>query len=210
MRVPLVFLLAVSVLPGVIIDRIAIVIGNSIIKNSDIERDIRVTDFLNGQPLNLTSSARKSSANRLIDQVFIRQEIRLGDYPRATMEEAEAELAQLEQQRFRTAATIQESLKRYGLTESELRQEFQWHLTVLRFIDARFRPAVLITDEDVQKYLREHPAAVRHDNPNASIDDQSKDIRNTLTGEQINKLFFSWLDEQRKDAKITYFEESLR
>ena len=45
---------------------------------ADIERDLRVTEFLNGQPLSLGPTSRKAATNRLIDQVFIRREIRLG------------------------------------------------------------------------------------------------------------------------------------
>ncbi|MBV8550176.1 MAG: hypothetical protein JOY54_02670 [Acidobacteriaceae bacterium] len=196
---------------GVTIDRIAIVVGNSIIKDSDVVRDLRVTAFLNSQPLSVDPAARKAAANRLIDQVFIRREIRIGDYPRATMEDAEAELTQLEKQRFKTPAAFQQALRRYGLADLQLREQFQWELTVLRFIDARFRPAVLITDEEIQKYYNEHAADLRREHPGkGSLEDLSGGIRETLTGEQVNKLFFAWLDEQRAQAKIKYFEESLR
>ncbi len=47
---------------SVVIDRIAIVVNNSIIKDSDIARDLRLTDFLNGDPLNLDPEARKKAA----------------------------------------------------------------------------------------------------------------------------------------------------
>ncbi|MBV9613086.1 MAG: hypothetical protein JO091_11475, partial [Acidobacteriaceae bacterium] len=50
-RFQVALLLACNALaPGVIIDRIAVVVGNSIVKDSDIDRDIRVTSFLNNQP----------------------------------------------------------------------------------------------------------------------------------------------------------------
>jgi parvulin-like peptidyl-prolyl isomerase len=196
---------------GVVIDRIAIVVGDAIIKDSDIDRDVRVTDFLNGQPLNMSASARKAAANRLIDQLLIRREVRIGDYPRATMKEAEQELSELEKQRFHTQAALQSALKRYGLTDLQVREQFQWQLTVLRFIDARFKPAVFISDEAVQKYYSEHEAELRREHPgNASLDALSGEIRDTLAGEEVNKLFFSWLDENRNQTKIQYLEESLR
>ena len=91
---------------GVIIDQIAIRVGNAIIKDSDISHHIRVTDFLNNRPLNFDQKARREAAKRLIDQIFIREEIRVGDYPRAEWSEADQELAQLEKTRFRTAAAL--------------------------------------------------------------------------------------------------------
>ena len=210
-RVVTVLLLLASTLPAIVIDRIAIVVGNSIIKDSDIDRDIRVTDFLNARPLDMTTSARKAAASRLIDQILIRREVRIGDYPRATMEEAEQELSELEKDRFHSNTALESALKRYGLTDLQLREQFQWQLTVLRFVEARFKPAVFITDEQVEQYYAEHISELRRENPgHSSLDGLSPGIRDTLAEQQVNKLFFSWLDQQRSDAKIKYFEESLR
>ncbi len=96
---------------AVIIDRIAIIVGNSIIKDSDIDLDLRVTDFLNGDPLDLSNASRKKAASRLIDQVFIRREVEIGDYPIATLQQADQQLAGIEKQRFRTDAAFQQALR---------------------------------------------------------------------------------------------------
>lgn len=192
-----------------VIDRIAIIVGNSIIKDSDISRDVRATEFLNGESLNVSNAARKQAANRLIDQLFIRHEITVGDYPTATREEAEQEIAQLEKGKFRTHAAFEQALKHYGLDDAELRTQFTFHLTVLRFIDARFRPAVLVTDEEIEKYYRAHRAALQREHPGRSLDDLRDTIRDILSGDRVNTLFFAWLDEQRKDSKIKYLEENL-
>ena len=194
---------------AVIIDRIAVIVGNSIVKDSDIDRDIRVTSFLNNQPLNLTSTTRKQAASRLIDQIFIRREIRIGDYPITTPEEADRQLEGLKKQRFRTEAEFQQALRRYGITNLDLRTQFQWQLTVLRFIDVRFKPAVLITDDQIEKYYHDHAAALRKQYPGKSLDDFREQIRDILTGEQVNQQFFAWLDDQRKNSKIVFREESL-
>ncbi len=209
-RLAMMSLLVAGLGLGVIIDRIAIIVGNSIIKDSDIDRDIRATDFLNGRPLSLSPSARKSAADRLINQAIIRREIRIGDYPRATFEEADQQLQKLEKQRFKSQAGFEQALNRYELTLLDLRTEFRWQLTVLRFIDQRFKPAVLVTDQQVNDYFRQHEAALRHEHPGQSNDDLHNVARDIITGEQVNKLFFDWLDQQRKDAKIQYLEESLR
>ena len=208
-RAALLLLIVSAVASGVIIDRIAVTVGNWIVKDSDISRDVRATEFLNDQPLNVSEAARKEAANRLIDQLFIRHEIYLGDYPTATPEESDAEIARLRKGKFRTEAAFEQALKRYGLSDAELRTQFTWHLTVLRFIDARFRPAVLVTDAEIERYYREHRAALQRQYPGRSLDDTRDSIREILTGEGVNKLFFAWLDEQRKDAKVKYFEEGL-
>ena len=196
--------------PAAIIDRIAVIVGNSIVKDSDIERDLRITYFLNGEPLDLSKEARKKAAKRLIDQIFIRREIRIGDYPPATPEDARRQLDDLKKERFKTNAAFSAALERYGLTEADLRTEFQWQLSVLRFIDARFRPAVLITDEQIETYFRDHQAALARAHPGkTSLDDLREDIRDLLTGEKVNQLFFAWLEEQRQSTKVQFREENL-
>lgn len=203
--------LAPCLVSAVIIDRIAIVVGNSIVKDSDISRDIRVTSFLNGDPLDLSQKARKLTASRLIDQIFIRKDIELGDYPVATPQQADQELNRLVQERFKSEAALQDSLREYGIVAPDLRSHFLWQLTVLRFIGSRFKPAVLVTDEDVENYYKQHAAAFNREHPGkSSLEDVRSEINDILSAQQVNKLFFDWLDEQRKETKITYFEASLQ
>lgn len=203
--------LAPSLVPAVIIDRIAIVVGNSIVKDSDISRDLRVTSFLNGDPLNLSEQARKVAASRLIDQIFIRKEIELGDYPVATPEQADRELDRLVQERFKSEASLQDALRKYGIIPPDLRSHFLWQLTVLRFIDSRFKPAALVTDGDIDNYYKEHAAAFNREHPGkSSLEDVRTEIVDILSAQQVNKMFFVWLDEQRKETKIRYLEASLQ
>jgi hypothetical protein len=186
-------------------------VENSIIKDSDISRDLRVTSFLNSAPLDLSVQARKTAASRLIDQVFIRKEIQIGEYPVAAPQQANQELDQLVKDRFKSEGALQENLKRYGITAPDLRSHFIWQLTVLRFIDARFKPAVLVTDDEIAKYYTEHEAAFRREHPGkSSLDDVRGEIEDVLAGQRVNKLFFAWLDQRRKDASIKYLERSLQ
>jgi hypothetical protein len=210
-RVLLAGLVCGSLAYSVIIDRIAVRVGNGIVKDSDIDRNIRVTEFLNDQPLSLSNKERREASQRLIDQAFIRREIQLGDYPRATWEEADQQLDKLKKDRYKTETALQGAIARYGLVEPDLRFEFNWQLTVLRFIDARFKPAVLVTDEEIEKYYREHRAALTRAHPGqTSLDDLRDQIRDTLAGEKVNEQFFAWLDDQRKSNKVVFYEESLQ
>jgi hypothetical protein len=210
-RVLTCFMLLATVALAVIIDRIAIVIENRIVKDSDIRREIRVTSFLNNEAPDLSLPSEKKAANRLIDQVFIRREIEIGDYPAATLQQADQQLEKLKKERFRTEAAFEQALRRYHLTSLDLRTQFQWQLTVLRFIDIRFKPAVLISDDEIEKYYHEHAAALRREYPSkSSLDDLRAEIREILTNEKVNQQFFAWLDEQRKDTKVQFLEASLK
>ena len=209
-RATILLLLAHSLLYSVIIDRIAVIVGDSIIKDSDIDRDIRVTSLLNNQPLDLTPAKRKDAVSHLIDQIFIRKEIEIGSYPVATYQEADAQLQRLIRDRYKSQPAFNQVLNGYGLTELDLRTHFKWQLTVLKFIDVRFKPAVLITDDEIEKYYRQHAAALQREYPGKSLDDLHDKIHDILTAEGVNQQFFAWLDDQRKTTKIQYLEASLK
>lgn len=181
----------------VLLDRIAIVVNNQPVKHTDIERDLRVTEFLNGEPLNVSAEARKSSANRLIDQALIRREIQIMQYPPAKPEDVQKLLDQV-----RNKAP----LSRYGITPGQLRKQLTWQLTVLNFINLRFRPAVLISDADVEQYYQQH----RPQFGARTLEDVRGQIEQQLTGERVNQQFFTWLDEARKNATIEYLEADLK
>jgi len=208
----LVFFLSLSIPAAVVLDRMAVIVGNHVIKSSDIERDLRVTEFLNNEPLKLDAAAKKQSAERLIDQEIIRQEIITGGYRRPTDEDANAFEQQLRHDRFGASEQqLVRALARYGLSQEELRNQLLWQLTVLRFIDQRFRAGVLVTDEDVRAYYDQHLAELRAANPrNYSFETLQAKIRTTLEGNQVNQNFTEWLEQARKRNRIEYRPKALQ
>jgi peptidyl-prolyl cis-trans isomerase SurA len=204
------FLMLANAQSPVVIDRIAVVVGKHAIKTSDIAQDLRVTEFLNREPLDLSPATKRKSAERLIDQEIIRQEIATGGYRRPAEAEGQAFEKQLENDRFHgSAAQMRPALAKYGLTEEQLREELLWQLTVLRFIDQRFRAGVLVTDEEVKSYYDQHQAALRAQYPNGyGLEELQAKIRTSLEGERINQSFNEWLEQQRKMYRIEYKQEA--
>lgn len=207
----LVIALCVS-LQATIIDRIAIVVNNQIIKDSDIQRDLRAVDFLNQEKLVVDPATRRTAANRLIDQVLIRREIQVGEYQTPSQSDADKLFAQLDKDRFANQEALTKGLSQYGLREDELKQYLLWQLTVLRFVDQRFRPAVLVTDQDVEQYYNEHTSQFKKAGTAQpkSLDEARAEIQQSISGERMNKLFYAWLDARRKAATIKYMEEGLK
>jgi hypothetical protein len=199
-------------LRATIIDRIAIIVGDRIIKDSDIERDIRVVDFLNQQNLDLSLAAQRKAADRLVDQAIIKRELQVGEYQTASESDVAKLYTQTEKDRAPSPAAFNRELASYGLTSAELKRYLLWQLTVLRFIDQRFRPGVLITDDEVKQYYRDHSSEFRQANDSRpkSLDEMRDQIKQTLTDERINKQFYAWLDARRKNLTIQYRAEALK
>ena len=202
-------LLAVSV-GAAILDRIAVVVGRHAIKTSDIQRDLRLTAFLNRERLDLTPQAKRKAAERLIDQEIIRQEIVTGEYRRPAESEAGGVEKQLIDDRYGgSAAGLRQALGRYGLSQEQLRAQLLWQLTVLQFIDQRFRPEVYVSDDEVRAYYEQHQGELqKQHSSNGSFEALQEQIRQVLEGEQINQKFTAWLEEARKRARIEYKQEA--
>jgi peptidyl-prolyl cis-trans isomerase SurA len=194
---------------AITIDRIAVIVGRHAIKSSDIDRDIRVTAFLNRGALDFGSQTKHQSADRLVDQELIRQEIATGTYHRPPDTEGDALEAELIHDRFNSSqADYNRALERYGVTPDQLRSQLLWQTTVLQFIDQRFRAGVFVSDDDVQKYCQVHQAELRKQSPQASADGLQSKCRDTMEGEQVNRNFDEWLQEQHNGARIEYKPEA--
>lgn len=137
------FLLLSSLLAGSpgaeIIDRIVVSVGNQVITDSEVRHELRMTAFLNGSELDLGPEPRRKTVERLIDQKLIRKEMELGSYPQPEASEVEALLLQVRAQRFHTNEEYTQALKKYGISESDLKSHLLGQLTLLRFVEFRFR-----------------------------------------------------------------------
>jgi len=196
----------------VVLDRMAAIVGKHVIKTSDIDWDLRVTAFLNREPLDFSSQAKRKSAERLIDQEIIRQEILTGGFRRPEEAQAAALEAQLTRDRFGgSEARRREALGRYSLGEDDLREQLLWQLTVLSFIDQRFRTSAIVPDEDVRAYYDQHVPELRRQNPQAyGYEALEPKIRSSLEGERVNQSFNQWLGEARNRYRIEYKQEALK
>ena len=137
MKIAWVLFLLTRAVCGEIVDRIAVVVDRTAIKQSDIFREIRLTAFINGEQPDLSAAEEKKAASRLIDQAILRKEIGMGNYP----EPDSTQIQHLFQQirgRYRTQVAFQQALMNYGLTEDALRDHLRWQETVLEFIAVRF------------------------------------------------------------------------
>jgi hypothetical protein len=196
-----------AVLSGaVVLDRIAVIAGTHVIKLSDIDQDIRLTDFLNRVPLNLSPAARREAAERLITQQIIRDDMVSGGYRRPPESEAVQLEADLDRDRYDgSEQRLRDVLKLYGLTEPELREQLLWQITVLQFIDQRFRGGVVVTDDDVRGYYDQHIADLRRQYPkDSSFEALAPRIRTTLEGQRVNQSLNEWLDQARKSERVEF------
>jgi hypothetical protein len=175
-----------AVLPvfATVVDRLAVVVGTTVITETEVLDEARLAAFHNQAPLDFGPAARRTAAERLVDQQLIRNEMRIGAYPQPTGAEIDDMLRNLKQERFGgNEAQYRAALDRYGVTEEQVRRHVAWQLSAIRFTDLRFSPAVagIPNGNDGQSANRAAPSA-------ADVDQQLD----------------AWLKETRAATKVQF------
>lgn len=193
-----------------IIDRIAVSVGNRAITTSDLDREIRVTAFLNGTKPDFSTAGREATANRLIEQKLIQLELESNRYQTPDAGEVQPVLEKFKKDHYPNEEEFRAALTQYGLTEQDVRDQLLWQRALLLFIDARFRPAVEVSDKDIAEYFEKEVApAVRAATPGKSVTlaDFRDRIEETLTGKRVDEQMNKWLEEGRRRTQIRFHLE---
>lgn len=183
-RIVLAFLALLGSGRAVLLDRIAVTAGKDVITESEIDEEIRVTAFLNKQPLDFSPAAKRQAAERLIDQDLIRRDMELTNGPQPEASEADKLLAQIKRERFANDAEYRQALARYGITGDELNKHMLWQLAALRYTEFRFNAG--------------------NKTPQPRTDEDG------LQTAGIDQQMDAWLKEERSRIRIVYHEEALK
>jgi peptidyl-prolyl cis-trans isomerase SurA len=188
-------------------------VGNGVITASDVDREIRVTAFLNGIKPDLSAPAKRATADRMVEQKLIRRELESSRYPGPAASEVAPALEAFKKVHFKDEAEYQKALADDGITEQAVIDELLWQRTLLLFIEIRFRPGVQVSDQDIQDYFDKvvRPAAqAAHPGQPAALEDYRAQIDETLTGQQEDTEMDRWLKQARKHTEILVHDEAFQ
>jgi len=210
---PVLAAMAVLAVRAEIIDRVAVSVGNSAISASDLDREIRITAFLNGVKPDFSPINKRATADRMVEQKLIRRELELSRYPTPEASAVESEIAEFRKMHFKSDTDFQRALTEAGVSEKEVRDELLWQLMLLRFIQVRFRPGVQVSEQEIQDYFEKtvKPAAqAAHPGQAVTLDDYHDDIEDTLAGRRADQELDKWLKEVRQRTLVVYHEEAFQ
>jgi hypothetical protein len=203
------WLLLAAIVPAqaVIVDRVAITVGNKIITDSEIDQRIRLTAFQNDGKPEFSLASKRAAARVLINQKLVEREMDVGHYPRPSAGAGKILLDDYEKANYNSnQAAMDTALHEYGLTEHDLEDELTLQTEMLTFLNLRFRPAVQVTDQDVRKYYDEHMTQPANA---AALNEVRAAIEQKLTAERADRERDLWLEDQWKRTKIEYNEKEL-
>jgi hypothetical protein len=186
-----------------IIDRIAVTVDNRVITESEIQRQIRITAFLNGEQPDFSLANKRATAERLIEQILIRRELESTRYaaPGTSASKSYQEL----KQKYRGEEEYKQALAKYQITDKDVREATQWQAVLLDFIEIRFRPGIQLPESEVQDYYKQQVAQ----NPGKlpPFEEARESIESILTAQRVDNAVDRWLGQARTQTRIRYTQE---
>jgi hypothetical protein len=192
--------------PAEIIDRIAVAVDRRVITESEIMRQIRITAFLNNQQPDFSASNKRTTADRLVEQILVRRELESSRY--AAPASATSVSYEEMKTRFRDEAEYKQALARYGITDADVRGALEWQAALLEFVELRFRPGIQIPDSEMREYYEQQ----RTQNPDKlpAYEEAKEDIEKILTSQRVDNALDRWLGQARTQSSIRYTQEVFR
>ncbi len=185
--------LALMPLRAAVVDRVAVVVGNQVITASEVDDEVRLTEFQNQQPLDLGPEQRRQAADRLVDQQLIRNEMQIGGNALPSDADVNSVLRTFRQEHFHSIPEYRAALAKYGITEEQLKEHLRWQLAALRFTDVRFRQGV--------------PPAPPTPSPESADRVQTSRLGSeteTSAGSSVDEQMEAWLKEARSQTRVEF------
>ena len=188
-----------------IVDRISVTVGNRVISSSDIETRLRLSAMQNGKAADLSLAARRAAAQQLIDQRLVAREMELGHYPRLEPAERARLLPALAATSFKASMeALDGALASAHLHRQDLEEDLARQSELLTFLSLRFRPAVQVSDADVERYYRERIIV------KVPLNDIRDSIEQSVASERADQELENWLADQRKRTRIVFVDRELQ
>jgi hypothetical protein len=212
-RMALLPLCIAAILPSEVIDRVAVAYDRSVITESAIRLQIRITAFLNEEPVSFDPSSKRKGADQLLEQALIRREMELSRYIQPADSEIPELLERFRKEHYPDISRYREQLKTYGITEAQLGRALLQQASILRFVELRFRPGIAVGDGEIEIYYREQfvPQWEKQKRgPPPDLEEAWEQIEEILAAERVDQALDEWLREARNQARVRYFEEAFR
>lgn len=207
---PLLALLSAACLSAEVIDRIAVSLDNRVVSEQEVLQQLRLSAFENREPLLINGIAKRRAAEQLVERSMIRHEMEVNRYTGPDDASVDAEMKKV-QAGFPNDAAFRAALQQYGLTEAELRQFEREQLSVLRFIEVRFRPAIQVSKTELEDYYQnEFLPNWQQKNPNKPAPpaaDVHDEMEEAISRVRETQALDRWMGETRRQMDIRWQQD---
>jgi hypothetical protein len=193
---------------GVVVDAIAAVVNREAITQSEVEDAAwfaRFSAHTDGaiNPSPLSAHEYQQALQHLIDQDLLLQEQKKAGYDAVPEKAVQSQVDALAQ-RMGGMEKLQASLQQFHLQMTAVRTMIRQQLNVLRFLDEKLRPSIVIDEQQIETYYQKDfvPAARARKLQPASLEKVRDEIRRILLEQEMGREQQQWLQQLRASAVI--------
>jgi len=180
-----------------IVDRIAVSVGNRVITESDLLRQIRVIAFQNGKQPDFSEANKRAVVEKMIEQKLIQRELENSRYPVPSPDDLVPAIEEFKKTHFPDTAAYHRALQAADITEQDLLDVLVWERTLLNFIEIRFESGVLASEQETAEYAREK---------NVTPAQAERALVTSRADQQVDE----WLRSTRRRTTVIVHDEVLR
>lgn len=202
----------------VVLDRVVAVVNNQAILASDVDDEMRLS-VLEPRIAARGAETPKNALQRLVSRALIQQQIHIEETQAVepTPEQIAARLATIRKElpacvraNCVTDAGWTTFLAAHSLTQQRVEKYLRNRLTILHFIELRFRQGISISRQEIEAYYRDTLLPqYSAGQPAPPLDQVEPRIQEILLQQQVNALFSDWLDNLRKQGDVEVLDPSL-
>lgn len=196
----------------VALDHVVAVIDGEVLLESDVQEEMRFAALEPFQP-HAGRDTREDALRRLISRVLIVQQMRQQSQFNVKVSDSEVEkslkdlrshLPQCSKFKCDTEAGWKAFLATNELTNAEVVDHWKKRLTILDFINVRFRTGIRISHHDIEDYYNNSvvPAFTKQHESAPPLNDVSSRIQEVLLQQQVNGLLRDWLNSLREEGNV--------
>lgn len=202
----------------VVLDRVVAVVNNHAILASDVDDEMRLS-ILEPRSSARQAESPQATLQRLISRTLIQQQMR-EEETQATEPTADEIAVRLATIRKELPACVQQNcasdagwkvfLASHSLTQTRVETYVRNRLTLLRFIEMRFRQGISISRMEVETYYRD--TLLPQYAPGAKVpllEQVEPRIEEILLQQKVNALFTEWLENLRKQGDVEVLDPAL-
>jgi len=190
------------------IDRILAAVNRRVVTEGDL-RLARNLNVLVGFGRTTPPGSRAEEVDQLINRELLRQELEHFPLQPEDQGRADQRLEELKQG-YAEIGGITYVLRGLGLQESEIEAYLALQVSMMRFIEVRFRPFVNVTPAEVGEYYRTElePKLRASGSRIPSQEEVSKQIDSLLVDSKVSRMMDDWIQTLRQHSEIEVFDEN--
>jgi hypothetical protein len=191
-----------------LLDRIAITVGKDVITEQQIYEQLRIAAFLDGGKPEFTQQQLRDTADRMVLQRLVLQDMEANGFPLPSGEEVEQALRDSREKHWGSSAAFEKAARDANVSTEAVTEFLNSLVATIKYIDFRFKPAVRVSDATLlELYQTKYNALDPQAGEPPPFEEVRQSLEDEVVAERVDQALDRWLQDARERAGVRYMPE---